>query len=220
MSMKVFRHRQGFTLVELMIATTILSTVLVLTSAAITQINGIFFKGLASTRAQEAARSVIDDVSRELQLVTTNPIQGTFSDTSVNPNITYRVWCVGNSAYYMRMNVAGNDTTKILLKAPVGTCPADSAIKTAMDNLTSSTISQDFTAYNLSVQNFSLTSKTITINGVSKTAYDVQVTISYANIGDLTSAGSANAACKGGGVLLTKNCAVSKFSTTVTRLLQ
>lgn len=57
----------GFTIVELMIASTVFSVVLLMVSAGIVQIGNTFYRGTLQSRTQETARNVIDEISRGIQ---------------------------------------------------------------------------------------------------------------------------------------------------------
>lgn len=59
---------QGFTIIELMIALTVFSFVLLICLAALTQIGRLFYKGITMARTQEIARSVADDISGDITL--------------------------------------------------------------------------------------------------------------------------------------------------------
>jgi prepilin-type N-terminal cleavage/methylation domain-containing protein len=88
-------HERGFTIIELMIATAILATILVLLTAMIIGIGKLYYKGLNQARVQDATRSVIDDVSQQLQLSGATPLL-------VNANISgipMNAYCIGTTRY-------------------------------------------------------------------------------------------------------------------------
>lgn len=58
---------QGFTIVELMIATAVFSMVLILCATSVVQIGRMFYKGVTVSRTQDTARKVIDDISESIQ---------------------------------------------------------------------------------------------------------------------------------------------------------
>lgn len=60
-------RNSGFTIIELLIATTVFSVVLLTISAAITQIGRLYYKGITSARTQEVARSVMSDIAQSIQ---------------------------------------------------------------------------------------------------------------------------------------------------------
>lgn len=57
----------GFTIIELMIATTVFSVILLLVTTGILQIGKTYYKGLLQSRTQEVARNITDEISRGIQ---------------------------------------------------------------------------------------------------------------------------------------------------------
>lgn len=60
--------QKGFTIIELMIATSVFGIVLVIAASGIVTIGRMYYKGITSSRTQEATRSVIETISSTLQL--------------------------------------------------------------------------------------------------------------------------------------------------------
>lgn len=76
--------QKGFTIVELMIATTILSVILVLVTAVMISIGNLFYKGINQTRVQDNVRSITDELSQHLQLNgTPTPGSATYNNVTV-----------------------------------------------------------------------------------------------------------------------------------------
>lgn len=95
-------QNSGFTLVELMIATTIFSLVLMLALAGILQITKMYYKAINQTRTQEAARLVIDELSESIKFSKDVYIEGdVVSDLNINPISTdYKgYFCLGSKRY-------------------------------------------------------------------------------------------------------------------------
>jgi prepilin-type N-terminal cleavage/methylation domain-containing protein len=61
------RNQTGFTLVELLIATTIFSVILLAATTTLIQVGRMYYKGVISSKTQNAARSITDDITRTLQ---------------------------------------------------------------------------------------------------------------------------------------------------------
>ncbi len=59
--------QRGFTIIELLIATTVFSVVLLLCSFSLLQIGKTYYKGLTSSRTQSAARAALDDIAQAIQ---------------------------------------------------------------------------------------------------------------------------------------------------------
>lgn len=65
---KVTKKNQfGFTIVELLIATTIFSIVLVGAMAGFTQIGRLYYKGVVAAKTQEVNRAIIEEISQAIQ---------------------------------------------------------------------------------------------------------------------------------------------------------
>lgn len=85
---------KGFTIMELLIATTVFSVVLLICTAALLQIGKLYYRGVTEANTQEVARGVTDDISQMIQ----------FSGATVyanhpvsSPTITN--YCIGNKNY-------------------------------------------------------------------------------------------------------------------------
>lgn len=116
-------HR-GFTIVELLIATTVFSVVLLGALSGFLQIGHLFYKGVSSTNTQGVANQVIQDISGNFQ---TN---GNFSrvpavGTQVMPvgdegnnSPSYAYYCVGNTRYTYNINHELDITVAANHKAP------------------------------------------------------------------------------------------------------
>jgi prepilin-type N-terminal cleavage/methylation domain-containing protein len=87
-------NQRGFTIVELMIALTIMSIILLLSSVVLLEVGKLYAKGKNSVTLQNASRAIILDVSSELQLNGATP----FSCSPV-PNGSNAAGCATNSAF-------------------------------------------------------------------------------------------------------------------------
>jgi len=84
--------QSGFTIVELMIATTVLSVILLIATLVMTNIGKLYSKGINQSNIQDSARNIVDDVSQNLELnkTYTGPI------TNADGSITY---CIASTRY-------------------------------------------------------------------------------------------------------------------------
>ncbi len=89
---KTARKQSGFTIVELMVATMVFSVVLLLVTAGIIQIARVYYKGVTETNTQNAARSIIDNISQAIQF-SGDDVSGTPGST---PGQDYD-FCLGNT---------------------------------------------------------------------------------------------------------------------------
>lgn len=88
-------NNRGFTIIELLIATTILSTVLVMISIVIINIGNLYRKGVTQTRVQNNVRNLSDEISKELQLDATKIIPG----SQTIGGFDERSYCTGSHRY-------------------------------------------------------------------------------------------------------------------------
>src|SRR3990167_8074309 len=118
----------GFTVIELMIATAVFAVVLLLCSVALLQIGKTYYKGITSTQTQNVARALIDDISQAIQF---SGAQIKTTDPSLAAN-TKSFFCVGNVRYTYQLGVKlvdppgpnGNVITKDIVGADACTVPA------------------------------------------------------------------------------------------------
>ncbi|HET7060454.1 MAG TPA: type II secretion system protein [Candidatus Saccharimonadales bacterium] len=90
---KTRRGQAGFTIIELMIATAVLSTILVLVTVVMVNIGSLYYKGINQAKVQDNVRSINDEIDRYVQLsdqAPTDPVDG--------PNGTHMI-CVGPARY-------------------------------------------------------------------------------------------------------------------------
>lgn len=86
-----YRSQKGFTIVELMIALTIVSIMLLLATTIFVHLGNDYTKGINLARTQNAARNIIDQVSQELQF------SGGMLQTGSNGG--NNAICIGNTRY-------------------------------------------------------------------------------------------------------------------------
>jgi prepilin-type N-terminal cleavage/methylation domain-containing protein len=92
------RKQNGFTIIELMIATSVFSVILLLCTIALLQIGRTYYKGLTESKIQQAARSIIDEISRGIQF-SGNPI----ASTPTGAGSSY-VFCIGDQRYSVMLD--------------------------------------------------------------------------------------------------------------------
>ncbi len=86
-------NSDGFTVIELMIATTIFSVVLTVILASFLQIGRMFYKGVSVNNTHEAARTVVEDISNDIRFA------GTYvPEADYGPNSS-KFFCIGSHRY-------------------------------------------------------------------------------------------------------------------------
>ena len=117
----------GFTLIELMIATVIFAIVLTVMVTAFVQVGRIFYKGVSISNTQEAARSVISNISSDLisakSYTCTNENNTPGKTCTYGGNVNY--FCVGLHRYSYKLDnpkqkITGNDVINPDAKNPKG----------------------------------------------------------------------------------------------------
>lgn len=74
------QKQSGFTIIELMISTTIFSLILMLCLAGILQITKMYYGGITQSRTREAARTIVDEIAEAIRF-TNQDIQ--LTDSSI-----------------------------------------------------------------------------------------------------------------------------------------
>lgn len=87
------RHRAGFTIIELLIATLIFSMVILLITIGVLSFTRAYYKGVNQSTTQNATRLILEDIAQSIQ----------FSGGDVQPNLTSNngsdAFCIGNKRY-------------------------------------------------------------------------------------------------------------------------
>jgi prepilin-type N-terminal cleavage/methylation domain-containing protein len=131
--MKLTPNKSGFTLVELMIATSIFSVVMIISTYTFIQISRYYTKGLNMVRTQDLARNVVDEIASQIKMSNTSVI--TTPDPGSQPLAPDQsILCVGNKSYVYRLGVNEDGMTNhalISYNIRPGTCPfpADDSTK-------------------------------------------------------------------------------------------
>ena len=98
---RLHKISHGFTIIELLIATLVVSMLLLLCVYGLAQVSRFFTKGVTSATTQDVTRTVLEDVVGRIQ-VEQNQILDASSSSS-------RIYCIGTSRY--KYNYASGDLT-------------------------------------------------------------------------------------------------------------
>lgn len=105
--MKLFKlnrtQQKGFTIIELMIATSVFSVVLLLCTYGLLEIGRTYYKGVTITRTQETARRIVDDVSEAIKF-SADEVAGSESGGRGH-------YCVGSKRYSFVLNRQLDDSS-------------------------------------------------------------------------------------------------------------
>lgn len=181
------RNSRGFTVVELMIATSLFSLVLLVFSATFTKIGQLFYKGIIASKTQESARSLIDELSRSVQ----------FSSGAISSSST--MVCIGGTHYNYSLNTKVEPSVYAVKKRLTSSGDACTAVS-----------GSEILSENMRLLDFRV------VPQASADLYDIYVTVAYGD-NDLFTENptTPNSRCKGGAG--GQFCAVSALKTTVLR---
>lgn len=198
------KSMQGFTIVELMMATLVFSVILLMVTIGVLQVNRVYYKGVTEANTQNSARAIMDTISQAIQFNggTVGPLPTTASPT---PGTTYYV-CVNNQQFIYKQGfqlVSGtpglHQTNQTFLqKAITGACAAPATPLTGRELLS---------------PNMRLSNLQITHIGTTN-LYKVQVTVAYGDDDVMNNPTSLAPVCKG---IRAGNqfCSISSLSTVV-----
>lgn len=212
-------ENSGFTIIELMIALSILATILVMSTVILIQIGALYSKGVNSANLQNTTRNIVTDVSSSLQFTANGITTPATNPTNINGMNVY-AYCIGTTRYsYVLDRELGTDqgttpatTTQYVLwrdtlQNPSDTC-APLALNTATPTDGVSAGGYEMMGNHMRVTNFSITE---TANDV----YSVSVSTAFGD-SDLLNAAQTN--CTGGAG--EQFCATSQITTVVTQRVQ
>ncbi len=212
------RKQAGFTIVELMIATAVFSTVLLLCAVAIVHVGRMYYKGSITSRTQDTARKLGEDVSQAVQFGVLSSSdtefrdeRGPISHTNGTQTVGVQSLCLGTVRYsYVLgtpMGTAANQSRHVLWKDRIA--PGQSCDPQNLTLQTPSTGGQEILSERMRVARFDVDYE----DGM----YVIKLTVSYGDTDDLFDTPTAEmpemfGICKGvnaGGQF----CAVARYNT-------
>lgn len=102
------KNQQGFTVLELIIATVIFSVIMLLSSSAMIKLSQQFQKGFTQSQTQETARNMGEAIARNIQYSSMPPRQ--LWPIPADPNAMEQVWCIADRRYiFIRGKQLGPD---------------------------------------------------------------------------------------------------------------
>jgi prepilin-type N-terminal cleavage/methylation domain-containing protein len=121
MSMIKNPTQKGFTIVELMIATTVFSVVLLVASSGVINIGKMYYKGINSSATQEVARNLIQELTQDFEL------SGGFY-RKLPQTGGYDGFCIGSHLYTYRIDqkINNSGTGHALVVRDEADCESDS----------------------------------------------------------------------------------------------
>jgi prepilin-type N-terminal cleavage/methylation domain-containing protein len=98
------QKQQGFTIIELMIATLVFSIILMLCLAGVMQITKMYYRGVTQNKTREAARAVTDEIAEAIRF-SNGAIQPASADVATGPQVNFDsdnavgFFCIGQKRY-------------------------------------------------------------------------------------------------------------------------
>lgn len=195
----------GFTLAELMIATSVFAVILLVGAAAFIQLGRSYYKGVTVTQTQEVAKQIMQNVSSNIRLSSSvSPVN------SASGGRQY--YCIGGHRYSFKLfNLV--DTSNHDNATKFGLI-ADEPNGDGCGNPFDSPVVALASPAELLANNMRLLAFSITPVGGSTTTYTVNVTVAFGADSVLSDPNSASAECQGTGSS-TQFCAITRLSTVV-----
>jgi len=213
----MIRGQKGFTIVELLIATAILSFILLLVSGIMSNIGAEYFKGINQATTQSDARSISEQITQDVQLSETTP-SGGGSVTIPHTSMLAKVLCIGNIRYTYIVNqkIGTNGYQHILWRDIPNNC--DTSIPAYLNDLDPSNPGHPYSSGDgseLIASNSSLTALNLNVqpNGL----YILEVGVAYGDINLLDTSISPPGCIGGSGF---QYCATSDIKTVIVRRLK
>ncbi len=189
-------NSQGFTIIELLIATVVFSVVLLIASTAIIGLSRQFYKGLNKSKTQEVARSISEEIAKNIQYSKVAPM------TLPGGPAGTTTWCIANTRYAFMPGVQlGNGTDAVLLRSEGCTT-------------TDSPWDRDANETELIGEGMRLSAFEITSDAQQK-VYVIRIKVASGTDDLFDNPTNANAACRN--QTGQQFCAVSDFTMTVVR---
>jgi prepilin-type N-terminal cleavage/methylation domain-containing protein len=216
--------QDGFTIIELMIATAVLTIILLIASVTIINIGDLYGKGVSQSDIQTTERDDINQISQSLQFSTgvveslPTPIQAK-NTSGQTINTTVQAICIGSDQYTFAENVqigdnivGGGTFSNVFLK---NASPSDFNENGTLIVCPPANLTTYFSAGNglvgghMEVHNFSVS---------TTSPYTLTLDLTYGDDDLLNNSGPGPATCSGG--TGDQFCATSNLTTTVAQRLE
>ncbi|MDB5166052.1 MAG: hypothetical protein JWM37_124 [Candidatus Saccharibacteria bacterium] len=106
------QNQIGFTIVELMVATMVFSSIILVITFGVLQFSNSYYKGVTSANTQNAARNILESVSGAIQ----------FSGATLGTDVTnppFKTFCFGGTQYnYVMSKMRDASTPHVLYSTP------------------------------------------------------------------------------------------------------
>ncbi len=209
---KMLGMGKGFTIVELLIATTVFSVILLIVTTGIIKIGNTYYHNITTTRTQTVVRSIANDLVSTVQFTSFTPSP---SNSAVIDGFNY--FCIDKTRYKYKIGSQykkGSETTSgMFTETLVSGASCDTVVAGDATN------QRQLLGNNMRLANLDITSKgsLVTIN--VKVVYgDNDLLTTFNTDGSPSGVAWPDVQCKSG-ISGGSFCAVGSFETTVKKLL-
>jgi type II secretory pathway pseudopilin PulG len=98
----------GFTIIELMVATVVFSTVLIVIVASFLQVGHMFYKGVSINNTTKSTANLVDAIANDVRLTSDQPSMGNL--IGAPPGTTKWYFCTGPHRYTFKLNTKVQDS--------------------------------------------------------------------------------------------------------------
>jgi prepilin-type N-terminal cleavage/methylation domain-containing protein len=223
------KKQTGFTIIELLVATTIFSIILVIIVSSFLQVGRMFYKGVSISNTNEAARNLVDTITNDARLANFQSGNTLNPDGSLNTDPSFKKYfCVGphRYTYWLAQQVKDSNihTDANLMTAGVvqdetgGSCRSPADLGGTRNN---QVLGPDMQINKLSVvENSTNTALTVSVHivfyGADNTVFNSSDSTMVNTTADPGRASRAADAYCSGNLLSTQFCAVANIDTNVT----
>jgi prepilin-type N-terminal cleavage/methylation domain-containing protein len=187
----------GFTIVELMVATLVFSTVLLVVTIGIIRINRVYYKGLTETNTQNTTRTLMDAITQAIQFS-----GGTVTTTSGSGT---KAFCVGSQQFSYKTGTVMSDSSGGIVRLN----SAPNCTNSTPVNLTNGT---EFMSAKMRLAD-------LQVSDLGNNLYKVHLRVVYGADDLLNNPTGTNATCKGA-TAGSQFCSVSELTSTVAKRVQ
>lgn len=205
---KIHNNKSGFTIIELLIATTVFSVIMLIGTFAIIRISRSYYQGIISNQTEEAARTALATISEAIQFQRGTPFTDR-ADTIVPIDNDLKAHCVGDKRFtYFVDNVVSNSPEKHALV--VDTVAGCNGATQPQDIKSPGIAGTELLGENMRLKSFAVTAL-----DADAGLWKIDITVAYDKIGELRADGTCPPIDFGG-----QFCAVSTLSATIQKRVQ
>lgn len=220
----------GFTIIELMIATLVFTTVLAMLTTGVIYFTNMYYKGINLSNTQRVARAITDNISQAIQFSGADVVMGSTLPVGPGPGSQYgglTVLCVGAKRYTFvsgRMVTTDGQPTRVGDSAGyrglfVDTVQSGCSTSTPAMTATNFQSQQDISSLGLKNASELIGSRIrlthLSVEDKGTGIFEIKLSVAYGDNDLLTSTTGYNTRCRA--ATGSQHCATSQLTTTVVK---